>query len=152
MAAASNRTSTIPARTVAEFLLFASRWPRSCWITRWECWDWINSTNNVINLWKDVSCREKIWRWWSLTWMEYMMILKQRTAKVFPSHREWLSKCLKAERRGKRRQRRSLENCQERWRGGTEIPREDHKFNAAVEVYKTTGIYKQYVLQNYMQN
>lgn len=29
-----------------------------------------------------------------LTWMEYMMILKQRTAKVFPSHREWLSKCL----------------------------------------------------------
>lgn len=30
----------------------------------------------------------------SLTWMEYIMILKQRTAKVFPSHREWLSKCL----------------------------------------------------------
>lgn len=26
--------------------------------------------------------------------MEYMMILKQRTAKVLPSQREWLSKCL----------------------------------------------------------
>lgn len=40
MAAASSRTSTMPARTLAEFLLLASRWPRSCWMTRWECWDW----------------------------------------------------------------------------------------------------------------
>lgn len=31
---------------------------------------------------------------WALTWMEYMMILKQRTAKDLPSQREWLSKCL----------------------------------------------------------
>lgn len=34
---------------------------------------------------------------WPLTWMEYMMILKQRTAKVLPSQREWLSKCLEKE-------------------------------------------------------
>ncbi len=40
MAAASRRTSTIPARTVAELLLLASKWPKSCWMTRWECWDW----------------------------------------------------------------------------------------------------------------
>lgn len=40
MAAASSSTSTMPARTLAEFLLLASRWPRSCWITKWECWDY----------------------------------------------------------------------------------------------------------------
>lgn len=34
--------------------------------------------------------------------MEYMMILKQRTAKVFPSHREWLSKCLTEHKGGNR--------------------------------------------------
>lgn len=34
---------------------------------------------------------------WPQTWMEYMMILKQRTAKVLPSQREWLSKCLEKE-------------------------------------------------------
>lgn len=28
------------------------------------------------------------------------MILKQRTAKVFPSHREWLSKCLREQTGG----------------------------------------------------
>ena len=37
-----------------------------------------------------------------LTWMEYMMILKQRTANIFPSHRQWLSRCL--EERGMRRE------------------------------------------------
>lgn len=38
--AASDRTSTIPARTEAGLLLLASRWPNSCWITRCECCDW----------------------------------------------------------------------------------------------------------------
>lgn len=38
----------------------------------------------------------------SPTWIEYMMILKQRTAKVFPSHREWLSKCLGEHRQEER--------------------------------------------------
>lgn len=38
-----------------------------------------------------------------LTWMEYMMILKQRTANVFPSHREWLSKCLREHRQEERK-------------------------------------------------
>lgn len=40
MTAASDRTSTMPARTVAALRLLASRWLRSCWITRWECCGW----------------------------------------------------------------------------------------------------------------
>lgn len=46
----------------------------------------------------------------SLTWMEYMMILKQRTAKVFPSHREWLSKCLWEHRQKEERDREDTED------------------------------------------
>lgn len=30
----------MPARTVAALRLLASRWLRSCWITRWECCGW----------------------------------------------------------------------------------------------------------------
>lgn len=37
MTAASDRTSTMPALTEAALRLLASRWLRSCWITRWEC-------------------------------------------------------------------------------------------------------------------
>lgn len=40
MTAASDRTSTMPARTVAALRLLASRWLRSCWITRCECCGW----------------------------------------------------------------------------------------------------------------
>lgn len=56
MAAASSKTSTIPARTVAEFLLFASRWPRSCWITKCECWDWKKNNKKPRKL---LTCLEK---------------------------------------------------------------------------------------------
>lgn len=63
MAAASSKTSTIPARTVAEFLLFASRWPRSCWITKCECWDWKTNnkkTEEIIDLsWKKKNTEKK---------------------------------------------------------------------------------------------
>lgn len=63
MAAASSKTSTIPARTVAEFLLFASRWPRSCWITKCECWDWKKKkqrTEEIIDLsWKKEKYRKE---------------------------------------------------------------------------------------------
>lgn len=63
MAAASSKTSTIPARTVAEFLLFASRWPRSCWITKCECWDWKTNnkkTEEIIDLsWKKEKYRKE---------------------------------------------------------------------------------------------
>lgn len=51
---------------------------------------------------------------WALTWMEYMMILKQRTAKVLPSHREWLSKCLAgAETRREKKKKKKREEEEE---------------------------------------
>lgn len=76
MTAASDKTSTIPARTVAALLLLPSRWPRSCWITRWECWGWKGTERaNEGGIWgletygeKGLrgSCRGK---WSTATWV-----------------------------------------------------------------------------------
>jgi len=52
--AASDRTSTMPARTVAALLLLASRWPRSCWITRWECCGW----KERVNISEGATCKK----------------------------------------------------------------------------------------------
>lgn len=76
----------MPARTVAALRLWASRWLRSCWITRWECCGWGEEDVLAPNSTPHGLCAGAALRWDPKAGVDQSEVLRPGATEVVPTY------------------------------------------------------------------